>query len=388
MATLLLFLICIIYIGLGVPDSSIGSSWPAVYLDLNLPISYQSFITIIISIFTTLSCFFSARLINKFGTGLVTAVSTLFSAIALILFSLSNSMLVLCLAGIPLGFGAGGIDAALNNYVALRYKSWQMNILHCFYGIGITSSPIIVSFMLAHGSWRNSFFVLFLILFVLSALAFFMLPLWKKVQENEKTEKIIPVTLSFRQMTKLSSARYAFIAFFATCGLEFTCGTWGATYLVNTALFSPERSAFIVSLYYVGMTISRGLSAVLSTKLKTEKIIFMGYFLVVVGIVLSFLPLPPITKGFALLLVGLGNGQTFPNLTLLTPSAFGKKYSQSMVGAEMFFANLGILIMPSLFGVLAGCFSTNILPIFLSVLCLFMIIFSVLFLKKSKTQNF
>ena len=189
-------------------------------------------------------------------------------------------------------------------------------------------------------------------------------------------------------MAKLSSVRYAFIAFFATCGLEFTCGTWGATYLVNTALFSPEKSALIVSLYYVGMTVSRGLSGVLSTKLKTEKIIFIGYALVVVGITLSFLPLAPITKGVALLLVGLGNGQTFPNLTLLTPSAFGKAYSQSVVSAEMFFANLGILVTPTLFGVLAGKLSTDTLPIYISVLCIFMIVFTVLFLKKSKTQKF
>ena len=388
MATLLLFLICIIYIGLGLPDSSIGSSWPAIYLDLNLPISYQSFITIIISVFTTLSCFFSARLINKFGTGIVTAISTLLSAVGLILFSVSNSMVLLCLSGIPLGFGAGGIDSALNNYVALRYKPWQMNILHCFYGIGVTSSPIIVSLMLVRGGWRNAFFVLFLLLFILSLLAFFMLPLWKKIQNVEKGEMVEPITLSFKQMLKLSSARYAFIAFFATCALEFTCGTWGATYLVNTALFSPEKSALIVSLYYVGMTVSRGLSGVLSTKLKTERIVFIGYSLVVAGIVLLFLPLAPITKGVALLLVGLGNGQTFPNLTLLTPSAFGKAYSQSMVSAEMLFANLGILIVPPLFGVLAEHLSTDILPIFVGVLCTFMVVFTILFFNKSKTQKF
>ncbi len=388
MATLLLFLICIIYIGLGVPDSSIGSSWPAIYLDLNLPISYQSFITIIISVFTTVSCFFSARIINKFGTGIVTAVSTLLSAIALILFSASNSMALLCLAGIPLGFGAGGIDAALNNYVAVRYKPWQMNILHCFYGVGVTASPIIVSLVLSYGGWRNAFFVLFLILFALSLLAFFMLPLWKKIKETEKDEMVEPITLSFKEMAKLSSVRYAFIAFFATCGLEFTCGTWGATYLVNTALFSPEKSALIVSLYYVGMTVSRGLSGVLSTKLKTEKIIFIGYALVVVGIAIMFLPLPHVAKGVALLFVGLGNGQTFPNLTLITPNVFGKAYSQSVVSAEMFFANLGILVAPTLFGVLAGKFSTDTLPIYISVLCIFMVVFSILFLKKSKTQKF
>ncbi len=388
MSTLLLFLICIIYIGLGLPDSSLGSSWPAIYLDLNLPISYQSFITIIISIFTTVSCFFSARLINRFGTGIVTAVSTLLSAVGLILFSVSNSMVLLCLSGIPLGFGAGGIDSALNNYVALRYKPWQMNILHCFYGIGVTSSPIIVSLMLVRGGWRNAFFVLFLLLFILSLLAFFMLPLWKKIQNIEKGEMVEPITLSIKQMLKLSSARFAFIAFFATCALEFTCGTWGATYLVNTVLFSPEKSALIVSLYYVGITVSRGLSSLLSTKLKTERIVFMGYSLVITGIVLLFLPLPPMTKGVALLLVGLGNGQTFPNLTLLTPSAFGKAYSQSMVSAEMLFANLGILIMPPLFGVFAQYLSTDILPLYISVLCAVMVAFTILFFKKSKTQKF
>src|SRR5699024_5607534 len=133
MATILLVFIYTFYIGLGIPDSLLGSAWPAIYGEFHVPISYASFISAIISAGTVISSLFSTKVIARLGTAKVTAISTTLTAIALLGFSCSQSFLWLCLCAVPLGIGTGSIDSALNNYVALHYNAMQMSFLHCFY---------------------------------------------------------------------------------------------------------------------------------------------------------------------------------------------------------------------------------------------------------------
>lgn len=388
MSALLLFLISIIFIGLGIPDSSLGSAWPEMYVKLNLPISYQSFLTLIMSVCTTLSCAFSARVINKFGTGLVTAFSTLLSALSLVGFAISNSMIFLCLFSIPLGLGAGGIDTALNNYVAVRYKPYHMNFLHCFYGIGVSVSPFFMSYALSKGDYKIGFYILFAVMCFLSLIAFIILPLWKKVAERENEKSFLPITVPLHKIAKSSMARRAWVVFFTTCALEFTCGTWGATYLTQTVGLSAQKSASLISLFYIGMTISRVFSGILTTKIKSQIIIFSGCAIIFFGVLILFLPVNPPIKSIGFLLIGLGNGQTFPNLAQLTPTNFGKEYSQSVIGSLMLFSNLGILLTPPLFGIIAQFFGTKILPLFILVLWVLLFSFTALYLNKSKTEKF
>ena len=242
--TLLLIIIYIVFIGLGLPDSVLGSAWPAMFPDFNLPVGSQSVLTILISSGTILASFFSARLINKLGTGLITALSTLLSALSLFGFALSNSLLWLCALSIPLGFGAGAIDAALNNYVAVHYKAKHMNFLHSFYGVGVSLSPYLMSFALTFdNNWRLGFRIVFYILLAIATLSFLALPLWEKASKNENNhqKQITPKSLSLRQMSHIPRVKIAWVVFFSSIGLEFVCGIWGCTYLVGAEnLNEPE----------------------------------------------------------------------------------------------------------------------------------------------------
>jgi MFS family permease len=204
MATILFLLIALIYIGLGLPDSLLGAAWPAIYVDLNLPISYANFLTILISLGTVVASFFSAKIINKFGTGLVTAISTLLTAIGLIGFSLSNSMLFFCLFSLPLGVGAGAIDAAINNYVAVNYNSLCVNLVHCFYGLGVAHSSFIMGVALSFdNNWELGYRLVFFIQIVICTFAFIAIPLWNKVNKSkEKSAEFTPITLTYKQMAK------------------------------------------------------------------------------------------------------------------------------------------------------------------------------------------
>lgn len=390
MATFLFLMICIIYIGLGLPDSILGSAWPSIYSDLNLPISYANFITFLISFGTVTASFFSARLINKVGTGALTSISTVLTTLCLLAFSFSNSILFFCLLAIPLGFGAGAIDAALNNYVAVRYSPKHMSFLHCFYGIGVSLSPFLMSFALSlTQSWRQGYRLVFLLMVVISIISIFILPVWKKIKNNsiKDNSDFTPITLSLKQMFKMPAIRTAVLVFFFSVALEFTCGIWSCTYLVKTQNLTESTASRYLTFFYAGITIGRFVSGLISKKIKMEAIVYIGYFIIGTAILLLFLPLPPIFKAISLFFIGFGNGPIFPNLTYLTPIKFGKEISQSVIGIQMTACNLGILVMPPVFGFVAQYLGLHIFPIFLLILFLITLFSTIVYSKQTCAQN-
>ena len=389
MATFLLIIIFIVFIGLGLPDSAIGAAWPALHLDLGLKVGLQSLISACVSLGTVLASLFSAKLVNKFGTPLVASISTVLSGLALLGFSLSNSIWLLLAMSIPLGFGAGAIDAALNNYVATHYKSSQMNFLHSFYGMGVTLSPYIFSFTLyGNNDWRSGFRIIFIILIAIAIISFASIPLWKKVAKTiPQEEQFTPVTLKFKEMAKMPMVRTAWVLFFSTCALEFLCGTWGCTFLVKMKNITEANGAKLITLYYVGIALGRFLSGLVSKKISCGGILTIGFALVFIGVLTLFLPISPIIVAVGFLLIGLGNGPTFPNLTHVTPIIYGKERSQSIIGTQMASCNLGILIMYALSGPLFQAFSFTVFPIIAMVSYFAMILSFVVYEKLVNKQN-
>lgn len=375
MATLLLIVIYIAFIGLGVPDSLFGTAWPAIYTDLNLPVSWASIVTIIVSCGTITSSLLSSWLISRFGTGKITAVSTLMTALALLGFSCSDSMLWLCLCAIPLGLGAGSIDTALNNYVALHYKASHMNFLHCFYGIGVSLSPYLMSLALSKGTWEGGYRAVFWFQLAIAALTVLALPLWKKVrhaQNGEEAEET-PRVLSFPALMKMPKVRMACLVFIGYCALEYTCGTWGSTFLVNAKGAAADTAARMVTFYYVGLALGRFLSGVLAGLLHSRQLVKIGQMILLAAVVSLFLPLPFAFCSVSLFFIGLGNGPIFPNMLHLTPELFGKDLSQAVIGAEMATSYIGVLLAPALFGLIAQNVTAALFPVYLLVLYALMI---------------
>ena len=369
MATILLIVIYLAFIGLGLPDSLFGTAWPAIYPEWSLPFSMGSIITVIVTCGTITSSLFSSRVIAKYGTGKVTAVSTAMTAAALLGFSLSGSFLPLCFLAIPLGLGAGAIDSGLNNYVALHYTSSQMSLLHCFYGIGITISPYLMSRLLATSAgWRGGYRSAFFIQVGIALVLFLTLPLWKKVGGKEVQEETPVKVLSIRELSKIPGVKNMWILFLTSCGIENATNTWGSTFLVEAKGMAADHAAKAMIFYFVGFTLGRLLSGILATKLSCWKIIRMGLAVMGIAMVLLLLPLPGFTVVIGLFLVGMGNSPLFPNFTYLTPQNFGADISQSVIGAQMAASNTGFLAAPLLCGLLGQVFGMGVFPIYLTVL--------------------
>lgn len=375
MTLLLLFIIYIAFIGLGIPDSLFGTAWPAISDEFSLPVSWANFVTIIISGGTIISSLLSARIINRFGTAAVTAVSTTMTAFALLGFSVSQNMLYLCLCAIPLGLGAGAIDTALNNYVALHYKASHMNFLHCFYGIGVSLSPFIMSFALSKSSWQNGYFNVSLVQFGIALLTIISLPIWKKVRHSVTNSQSSPTrTLPLKTMLRNPKVMTACMVFLGSCGVEYTCGIWGSTYLVRGKGAAVDTAALMITFYYVGIAFGRFLSGILARKLTSNQLIRAGQITVLAALVLLILPLPYQVSAFSLFLIGMGNGTIYPNMLHLTPANFGEDASQSVIGVQMAFSYVGILLAPAIFGLMAQYITISLFPYFILLCYVIMIV--------------
>lgn len=362
---LLLLIIYIAFIGLGLPDSLFGTAWPAIYADLGLPFSFGSFITLLTSTGTIISSLMSDTVINRFGTHKVTLISTALTALAILGISLTGNMLFFCLFAIPLGLGAGAIDTALNNYVALHYTPAQMSFLHCFYGIGVTLSPFILSILLqGQYGWRGGYFTVFLLQLAITLMLLFSKPLWKQDGPvNSESQEII--TLSARNVLKLKGIFPTLTLFFTSVALEMTCGAWGATYLVENLGMSSPNAASTIMFYFIGIAVGRFLSGLLASRYSGWTIIHISMILLLTALLILVLSKSVLLVTLAFLLIGMGNGPMFPNLSYMTPQKFGQQNSTSVMGIQLAVSNTAMMLMPALFGLMAKWLSMNLFPYFL-----------------------
>ncbi len=391
MISLLLALIYISFISLGLPDAVLGSAWPLVSEEFGIPISNMGIVTIIISAGTIISSLNSNRLINKIGVHKVTTLSVLITAISLFGFSSSPSFFVLCLWAIPYGLGAGSVDTALNNYVAVNFESKHMSWLHCMWGIGATLGPYIMGMALTSGfNFRTGYIILFIIQAVLSIIIFISSPVWKKKENNvEHSEKQSRV-LSLKEIFKIHGVKQLALAFFCFCAIEQTTGLWASSYLVYNRGISPEVAAGFSALFYLGITIGRGICGFIAMKFNDKQMIRAGTIIMVIGISVLFIPIGEYTAFIGLVLIGLGSAPVFPCIIHSTPYNFGVADSQAITGVQMASAYTGTLIMPALFGIIGREISFSLYPIFIGVLLIIMLSMYEIMLKvvdKSKKKQ-
>ncbi|MFR9280884.1 MFS transporter [Levyella massiliensis] len=408
MLSLLLPIIYLSFISLGLPDALLGAAWPTLYLSLDVPLSYAGIISMIISGGTIFSSLQSDRLNRRYGTGRITFSSVLLTAVALLVFSFSRSFLALCLWAIPYGLGAGSVDAALNNYVALHYKSQHMNWLHCMWGIGAALGPMLMGMCLTHGlGWPAGYRLVAGVQFALTAILFFRLPLWKKAAMEETAaasaghvatadaaqatehattaatsatehapSTVTPAPLSLKQIFALPGAKEIFLCFFCYSALEATIGLWASSYLSLFAGMDAKTAAGRAALFYVGITGGRALSGFLAQKWDDDRMIRLGQGIVAMGLFCLFVamlcstcsdgssPFLLLLTQFGFLLLGLGCAPIYPGIIHSTPARFGTARSQAMIGVQMASAYVGSCFLPPLFGVLARCYSVALLPFY------------------------
>lgn len=370
MITFLLIIIYLAFISLGLPDSLLGAAWPVMQTEFGSPLETGGILFMTIAAGTIISSLFSGKVLKRFGTGKVTFVSVLMTAGALLGFYFAPSVAWLIVCAIPLGLGAGAVDAGLNDYVATHYKAHHMSWLHSFWGVGATLGPIIMAqFILGDNSWRNGYFAIFGIQFVLVIILFFTLPLWKKVAENrpeavtaEPEDSEMEDGRDVKPL-QVKGVKLALVSFLFYCGVEATVSLWGSSFLVNVKGLNPATAAGWVSFYFAGITIGRFITGFITFKTTNRTLIRAGQTIALIGAIILLLPLPSIFSLIGFVIIGLGLAPIFPCMLHETPARFGKKHSQTIMGYQMAVAYTGTTFLPPLLGYVASHTTIGIFPV-------------------------
>lgn len=370
-STALLMMIYLSFISLGLPDSMLGSAWPAMNVSLNAPLWGAGLVQMLISFCTIISSLNSAKLIRRFGTGKLTAISVATTALALLGFSLAKNYAFLLLMAVPLGLGAGAVDAGLNNYVALHCEAKHMSWLHCFWGIGTIIGPMILSAVLrVGGSWATGYRAVGLIQCAVSALLFATLGMWKhgNIQQEEHGAK----ALSVWEVLSLPGAKAGMVTFLCYCAVESTLGLWGATYISQVRGVDEATAASFGAMFYIGITVGRAISGFMAMKLLPKQMVRVGQALLALGCIFMMIPAGSTLSGIGLVVCGLGCAPIYPNIIQDTPVNYGTENSQAAIGVQMAFAYVGSTFLPSIFGALAGVGGYGLLPYFAIGICVLM----------------
>lgn len=370
MVHLMLAVIYLSFISLGLPDGLLGAAWPSMYPELNIPVSYAGIVSMIICGGTVTSSLLSDRLTHRFGAGLVTVVSVGMTAAALIGFSVCDTFGALCIWALPYGLGAGSVDASLNNYVALHYPSRHMSWLHCMWGVGAAAGPYMMGILLSGGQhWSRGYLFIGIAQIILSAVLFLSLPLWKKAEQNDRSEP-----LSLKQVMLIPGARQVMVTFFCYCALEQTAALWSASYFHLHGGFTADEAASLGSLFFIGITLGRAVSGFITIKLNDASMIRLGFIITAVGIVLLCIPGGHFCAVTGVLLVGLGCAPIYPCMMHATPEHFGAANSQALMGIQTASAYIGTAFMPPLFGLIANHISISLMGMYLLTMLVFMIL--------------
>ena len=371
MASLLLAIIYLAFISLGLPDSLLGSAWPEMHQELGVPLSAMGIVTTLISIGTVASSLMSDRLSKRFPTGIIVSVSVGLTALGLFGFSLAPAFWVLCIFAIPYGLGAGAIDAALNNYVALHYTSRHMSWLHCFWGVGTILSPYVMSYALGTAlGWAGGYRIIGSLQLIILLILAVTLPIWNKVnhtkaEKTEETERAPRVGLI--GSLKIKGVPYVLLGFLGYCAAESTVMVWASTYFFETKNTGEELAAAMGSLFYIGMTLGRFISGLISNRIGDKNMIRIGLLISAVGVGIVAIPSDLTVAILGFLLIGLGFAPIYPSIIHSTPESFGAENSQTIIGIQMAAAYLGSTIAPPVFGLVANYVEIRLLPLYLII---------------------
>lgn len=372
MYSFLLALIYLAFISLGLPDSLLGAGWPVMHTELGVSVSFMGIISMVISGGTIVSSLLSDKLTHKFGTRAVTVTSVFLTVAALFGFSFSGSFSMLIIFAVPYGLGAGAIDAALNNYVALHYKAKHMSWLHCFWGVGAIISPFIMSFALKNLNWNGGYRIVGFIQLAIALLLLVTLPVWK-INKTESTADTKRVGLT--AALKIKGVPFLLIGFFAYCAAEATAMYWASTYFTEVKGISGDRAASFAALFYIGITLGRFASGFITERLGDRRMILLGTGILACGIMILLIPVQSYMTAFAaFLVIGFGCAPIYPCIIHSTPANFGAENSGAIIGIQMASAYVGSTFIPPLFGLFGNAVGFSVMPVYLLAFFALMII--------------
>ena len=355
---LLLGLIYLAFISLGLPDSVLGVAWPAMRAEFGRSLEDAGLLTMILTSCSALSGFASGFVLARLGTGKVVAISGFMTGLALLGFALAPSFHWIVLLVIPLGLGAGSVDAGMNHFVARHYSARHMNWLHGCWGIGATIGPVVMGAALAgRFGWHGGYAMIAAMQLVLALLFLRSLRLWQAEPEQAACAR--------RPADAGRSARHARVPawaswlapalYLAYTTIELGTGLWAASILVDSRGMDPARAGLWVAGFFGAIMVGRFAVGLFANRLGNRLLVRLGILTASAGAVLFAMPmLPNMVNLSGLMLLGLGCAPIYPSLMHEATNRFDADTARSVIGRQVAFAYVGCALGPAALGLLGA----------------------------------
>jgi fucose permease len=364
------------FVALGLPVSLIGVAWPTLRAELSLPLDALGMLLISSTIGYLISSFIIARLISRYGIGLLLIFSSLLSAVAFIGYTIVPSWTVIIIMGALSGFGLGVIDAGLNTYLAAEYDESQMQWLHASFGFGATLSPLLMTASLAlFASWRPAYIFLGILLVMMAICYFLTLPAWKRpkqfstevIESEESPRGLMDYNTSLWETLLRIVTWVSIFMFLLYTGAEFTLGNWTYTLFTEGRGVSPQLAGLWAGGFWATFTIGRVLAGMYAHRISLNVMMYGAMVLALVGAILFWWNPVALVGVGGVFVVGFAMAPIFPGLVSSTGQRVGKRHAGNTIGIQISAAGLGGALLPALAGVLAARISLETIPVVLSV---------------------
>lgn len=363
MAFVILCVIYLAFISLGLPDSVLGIIWPEIRTEIHQPVEALSGVTLVIVIFTSISAFVSGRIMKKIGTGPLTFICGLMTGLGLIGISLIHSYPALILTAIPMGMGAGAVDAALNNYVAEHYKPRYMNWLHSFWGLGAIAAPLLVTALITSGSgWRFAVRTIAAVQLTISLFLLIALPAWRKQEHKTSVITAQPDQNGVFSSLRIKGVFASMTLFFLYCGVEYSMINWTASYMIEQKGSSLSYAGAAQSLLFAGLTVGRILAGFIVGKTGNRKLVYTGMSVALAGAVILLFAKNPALCAACAALVGFGYAPIYPCMMHESAARFPGGANKDITGYQVAAAGLGVAVIPVSLGYASKWLTLSIMP--------------------------
>jgi len=354
--TALLGLVYLSFISIGLPDGMLGVAWPAMRLQMDQPLAAVGAITMTMTACSAAASLLAGAVVQRIGTGAVVAGSCLLTALGLLGFAVAPSFGWLVALAIPLGVGAGAVDASLNHFVSAHYSSRHMNWLHGFWGVGATTGPLVMGAALAsEGGWTAGARSIGLMQLGLALVLFATVSLWSRETAQAPSEEDQPGQPAADLHPPPLAMWLAPLCFLFYVSAEMGTGLWAASILVTDRGLAAGDASVWVSLYFGAITVGRFAVGLVANRIGNRRLVRLGIVVAMAGALLFALPgifgaLSPV----GLVLMGLGCAPIFPSLMHETARRFPPEVVRQLIGRQMTCAYAGSSVVPAAFGLMAA----------------------------------
>ena len=359
------------FIVLGLTTAASGPSLLKLAEHTSSEINRISLIFVFGSLGYLIGSFLGGRAFDRLSGHKLMAFTMLIIGIASAVIPIARSLEALLFAMFLSGLASGTLDVGANTLLVWTHGEKAgpfLNGLHFFFGVGSLIAPILLAQVLLKVGDIHWLYWTFTIVSIPITFWLLFLPEPKHAHTEETRSSVLPLT----------AVALVMIMFVLYVGLELGFGNWIYTYALTIGLENEITAAYLTSLFWGSFTFGRLIGIWVSTRIRSQTILFMDIAGCAVSTILIL-----IWKDSSLMLrigtfgLGISMASIFPTLIMLAGERM--QITGTITGWFLVGSGAGSMLLPWLIGQIfaqTGPRSmTTVLLIDLIVMFAFLLIF-------------